>query len=161
MKTLLIYYSHFGNTAFVASEFLEALKKKGLVDNFELEYRGGRKGLINRTFYRLFPSLVTISSVLVDLKDYDVLCLGIPVWGGRPSAPVTKYLDLCRNINDKKIICFFVYSIDASARSCFRYVKKILQRKGRPVIIDAYIPWDKVHNKEFLDSVINETIAKL
>lgn len=161
MKTLLIYYSHYGHTYSVANAFQEALSKIGTVDNYELEYLSRRQGLLKRIFYRLYPALVALAPIPLDLKNYDVLCLGIPVWGGRPSAPVTKYLQLCKNIEKKTIICFFVYGIEASAKTCFNFVSKVLKRKGQAAIIPVYVPWEKAQNKEFLSKAISTTLEKI
>lgn len=161
MRNLLVYYSHYGNTAFVASEFQVALEKKGQTDMFELEYKGSKPGLLPRTFYRFFPSQVPLAPVPFDCGQYDLICLGIPVWGGRPSAPISKYLSLCHNIDNKRIICFLVYSIEASARTCFNYVKRSLEKNGRPkVILEAFVPWQKVQDKEFLEKAISEVVEK-
>ena len=160
MKSALVFYSHYGNTAHVAGEFSEALKKIGSVDNYELEYRGGRPNLLMRAWYRLFPAAVKLVQPHLDMEKYDLLCLGIPVWGGRPSTAITKYLFLCKNLRGKKVICFFVYSIEISARRCFNYVRNVLRKKGQPLIIDVFIPWGKVHDKDFLDKEINNAIQK-
>ncbi|MDD2752149.1 MAG: hypothetical protein PHN59_03380 [Candidatus Omnitrophica bacterium] len=161
MKTLLIYYSHYGHTYNVANAFQESFGKIGSVDTYELEYLKSRQGLIKRAFFRLYPALVNLAPVPLDLKDYDLLCLGVPVWGGRPSAPVTKYLQLCKNIDGKVIICFFVYGIEASALTCFSFVSKLLKRKGRPTIIPVYVPWEKAQQEEFLAKAIGEAMEKL
>lgn len=161
MKTLLIYYSHYGHTYNVANAFQETLTSIGTVDTYELEYLSRRQSLMKRIFYRLYPSLVVLAPVPLDLKDYDLLCFGVPVWGGRPSAPVTKYLHLCNNIENKTVICFFVYGIEASARTCFKFVNKILMKKGQPKVIPVYVPWDKAQNKEFLNKAISAALEKI
>lgn len=161
MKTLLIYYSHYGHTYNVANAFGEALAKIGTVDSYELEYLDHRQGLLKRIFYRLFPLSVTLAPIPLDLSGYDILCLGIPVWGGRPSAPVTKYLQLCKNIEKKNIICFLVYGIEPSAHTCFNFVSKVLMKKRQALIIPAYIPWDKTQDKEFLSKTISSVLETI
>jgi len=161
MKTLLVYYSHYGHTYNVALAFQEALNKLGTVDACELEYQKPRQGLLKRAFYRLYPDLVRLAPIPLDLKGYDILCLGVPVWGGRPSAPVTKYLHLCKNIDNKIIICFFVYGMEASAVTCFNFVNKLVKRKGHPLVVPVYVPWEKAQQKEFVSKAITAALEKI
>lgn len=161
MKSIVVYYSHYGNTAYVADKFLNALSKKGKTDIAQLEYRGGRQSLLKRFFFRLFPLWVNLAPLSFNPNDYEILCLGIPVWGGRPSAPITKYLHLCKDLSKKKIICFYIYGIKASVHKCSRYVRKILEKKDHPLIIEVFIAWLDVQNQEFLEKTINDAVDKI
>jgi len=161
MKSLVIYYSHTGNTANVVKSFAAALRKMGEVDIFELEYSHGKRNLLQRLLYRLMPFLVRLNLVPLDLKDYDVLCLGIPVLFGYPPPAVSKYISISKNMAKKKIICCYVYGVEASAKNCSRYVEKILARKGRPEITSVFVSWVNAYNVEFLDNLINETMRKI
>jgi menaquinone-dependent protoporphyrinogen IX oxidase len=161
VKIFVVYYSRYGNTAYVADKFLDALREKGEAVIYEIEYMGGKKKLIQRFLYRLMPSLVKLSPITCDLKEYDLICIGVPVWAGRPSAPVTKYLQLVKNIYNKKVICYYIYNFEKSAKSCSKYIHNILAAKGQPHITHIYIPWTNVHNEEFLSRVINQAMGSV
>ena len=161
MKSLLIYYSRYGNTSRVADVFLDALQKVGEVDTHQLQYLGSHKSIFKRTLCRFFPALLRLAPAPTDLSKYDLLCIGVPVWGGRPSAPVTRYLQLCRNLDKKRVICFFIYVVEPSAKQCFAFVEKILQKRGRPEVYAAYIPWQQVNSKEFVDKAVSEVVAEV
>ena len=161
MRSLIIYYTHSGNTAYAARRFFDALRKQGDTDLFELKYIGGEKSLLVRFFYRFMPSMVQLATVPFDLKEYNVLCLGIPVLGGYPSGAISKYISMCENIDKKKIICFYIYGFEASAENCSRYIEKLLRKRGNPEIINAYIPWHSVLKEDFLDKVIAFTMSKV
>jgi hypothetical protein len=160
MRSLVIYYTHSGNTAYAARRFFDALRKHGDTDLFELKYIGG-ESLLTKFFYRFAPSLVKLATVPVDLKEYDVLCLGISVLGAFPSAAMSKYISMCENINGKKVICFYIFGFEISAENCARYVERLLIKRGNPQIIDVYIPWHNVLKEDFLDKIIASTIAKV
>lgn len=160
MKNLVIYYSHYGNTAYVAERFSDALSKLGNTKMAQLEYEK-KQNLFYRTLYRFLPHLVKLAPIITDLNEYDILCLGIPVWGGRPSAPVTRYLHICKNLTTTKIICYYVFGLEPSAKKCAQYVEKTLQSKHSAQIIHAYVPWANINNDEFLNRTINEAIAKI
>jgi menaquinone-dependent protoporphyrinogen IX oxidase len=104
---------------------------------------------------------VKLAPVKTDLTDYDLLCIGIPVWGGRPSAPVTKYLLLTKNTIGKKAICFYVYGFKESAKRCSKYVKSFLKKKGFSSIENIFIHWDDVGNEASLNQSISEAIIKV
>jgi len=161
MKSVIIYYSHYRNTAYVAERMEETLKTLGEVKTLEIEYEGSSHGFIKRTFFRLFPNFVKLAPIITDLKDFETIVFGVPVWGGRPSAPLTKYLTLINNIQGKKVICFYIYAIEASAKACADYICRLLCKKGNPELINAFILWSHVHNLALLEKSIQETVAKL
>lgn len=162
MKSLVVYYSHSGNTANVAYKFMEALREKGEVDIFELRYRGRRRGLLSQFFYRFIPLGVKLSSAApLDVEDYDVICIGMPVWGGRPAPPVSAYIKGCKNTHGKKIICFMVYGVEGSAKRCLYHVREILDKKGRSEIIPMNILWRNARDDELVAKRIKETMDRL
>ncbi|MCM8819651.1 MAG: hypothetical protein NC925_02535 [Candidatus Omnitrophica bacterium] len=161
MRSLVIYYSHRGTTAFIARQFFEAFKKIGEAEIFELKYLGGEKNLIIRFLYRFMPSKVKLITVPLDLKDYDCLCLGISVIGGYPSAAIIKYILDCQNIDKTKIICFYVFGLDASAEHCSKYVTGLLNKKNPLQIINIFMPWYEVFKKDFLENNISYALNKI
>jgi hypothetical protein len=161
MKSAVIYYSHYGNTAYVADKFEEALKAYGEVKSIVIEYEEENQNLIKRTLYRFFPKFVKLAPVITDLSSFDRILFGVPVWGGRPSAPLVKYLSLVSGIQGKQINCFYIYAIEASSYACSCYVCGLLYKKGATKVIDTFIPWSQAHNPSLLDKAIQESIAKL
>lgn len=161
MKSLVVYYSRYGNTARVADVLSDLLRKQGEVNIAEIGYRDGKQNLLKRTFYRFFPMFVRLAPIKSDLKDYNLLCVGIPVWGGRPSAPVTKYLLLVKGGVGKKALCFYIYSFKASAQRCSEYVESLLKRKGFSAVANVFVHWDDVGNEVFLNKEMSEAMAKL
>lgn len=161
MKSAVIYYSHYGNVACVANEFVEVLKRFGGVDSLEIEYKKNSLWFMRKVFYRLFPGLIRLAPIKTDLKEYDVIFFGVPVWGGRPSAPVLKYLRMCRNIRNKRIFCFYVYGIDRSARICAEFVKRVLRHKSNSPIENVFIPWTNVQDVHFMNDVFKQILLSL
>lgn len=161
MKSLIVYYSHYGNTAFITHKAWIEFSKKGEADIFELEYLGGKKNIITRFFYRIFPFLVKIKSIPLDLNNYDVLFLGVPVLAAHPSSAILKYIQSIKNIDSKRIICSYVYGIELSAKHCAAHVSKILEKRGNPCTMNIFIPWSNVHNESFLHKTLIEPLDKL
>jgi len=161
VKSLIVYYSHYGNTAFVTHRAWTELSKKGEADIFEVEYIDGKKNIIKRFFYRFFPFFVKIKPVPADLSNYDILFLGIPVLAAHPSSALLKYIKSIQNIDNKRIICCYVFGIELSARHCATNISKILSKAGNPRITNIFIPWNNVHTVNFVDKALIEVISKL
>lgn len=161
MRSLVVYYSHSGNTASVANKIFYALSKKGEADIVRLEYARGSRNLLVRLLYRMMPSLTEIAPVISDLKDYNVLSLGIPVIAGRPSSSIIKYINMCASLTNKQIICSYVYGVKPSAIQCSKFIERLLRKKGQPTIIPLFIPWNKAQDEQFLDKAINGVLTKL
>jgi len=161
MKSLVVYYSHKGTTAYVARRFFEELKKKGEAYIYELKYLGPEPSLIKRFFYRFNIKAVNIITVPQDIKDYDCLYLGISVLGGYPSAAMSKYITMLENINNKKIICAYTYGLEASVENCKAYVEKLIKERGNPIIINVDIPWYNVFKENFLNGIISFVLSRL
>lgn len=161
MKSLVVYYSHYGNTSFVIQHLYNALTKLGKTELVRLEYRRGQENPIARIMYKLMPRLVELMPVPVDIAPYDILCIGIPVFAGTPSSAVAKYLSMCRHIDGKKIVCCYVYGFEANAKRCSRIVKDSLSKIGKAIVIEIFVPWSRVQNAEFLQELIAKAIADL
>ncbi len=161
MKSLVVYYSRYGNTSRVADAVADVMRKKGEVNINEIKYQNSRQNIINRAFYRFFPMFVRLAPMKFDLKEYDAVCLGIPVWGGRPSAPVTKYIFLTKNAVGKKAICFYIYGFKESATRCARYVQSLLKRKGFSAVENVFVHWDDIGNEVFLADAISKASTNL
>lgn len=161
MKSLIIYYSRTGNTARIAHRLFEALGEKGKAEIFQLQYSGREKSLMSKLLSWVIPARLELGDVPFDIKDYDTLCIGIPVWGGHPAPPVSAYIKECKNTDGKKIVCLLIYGVESSAERCLNYIKEILDKKGRSEIIAMDIHWHKVHDGEFVDKLIKDTVDRL
>jgi menaquinone-dependent protoporphyrinogen IX oxidase len=161
MKTAIIFHSHYGNTTHVVNSFEAALSSQSQVDVFELRYKGGRKNIVIRMLYRIFPYFVQLMPVKVDLAEYDIVFFGVAVMGGHPSSAMARYLNVCKNITGKHVICCYVYSIEASMRGCKQYVSDIMTAKGVKNPINLEVSWNNVLNKTFIETIISQTKKKV
>jgi menaquinone-dependent protoporphyrinogen IX oxidase len=161
MKSLVIYYSHYGNTSFAVYYLLRILEKMGTADIMRLEYAKGQRNPIMRLIYKIAPLLVELKPVTSNLKEYDTLCLGIPVIAARPSSAISKYISSCKNLEGKNIVCCYVYGFEANAKRCANRVRKILKRKSQSNIFEVFVPWNLAHNDKELDGIIGPALSGL
>ena len=106
MKTALVYYSHSGNTGFIAraiagsvgAESLELQPVKSIPSRGPFKYISG----VSQVFGKAAPALEHYS---FRWQDYDLIFIGTPVWACSMAAPMRTYLGSER-IRGKSIALF-------------------------------------------------------
>jgi len=135
MKTAIIYYSYTGNTHRVAQLIVDMLKKKGEeaipVRIRPLAEETSFLGQCRDAFLGKKPELY---KTLLDLKDFDRIILGSPVWAFRAAPAINTYLDKCTALDGKEAICFVTYGSGAGKNNALGSMKKSLEAKGARVV---------------------------
>lgn len=130
MKPLVVYYSLTGKTKLVAQVIAEALKAK-LVEITETKPRklgplvyliGGFAATINRGS--------KINPVDVDLKQYETIFIGSPVWNSRPAPAINSFI-YQTNFEGRSIIPFFTMGGDNSEKALANITTKIERSQGK------------------------------
>jgi len=138
----------------VVQQIYNALIKLGKTELVRLEYKRGQENPLARVVYKIMPRLVELMPAPVDIAEYDILCIGIPVFAGTPSSAIAKYLSMCRNIDGKKIICSYVYGFETNAKHCSQVVRDYLEKIGKADIAELFIPWARVQDEKFVQNAI-------
>jgi flavodoxin len=94
MKTLIIYYSYDGNSAFVA----DIIKEKTQADMLRLEIENEKheKGFlkyvwgVKQVFSKKTPVLKPYN---VNFEQYDLMIFGCPVWASAPAPAMRAFLE--------------------------------------------------------------------
>jgi len=161
VKSLILYYSHSGNTARMAQKFWNILKSKGESNLHELRYSDRKRNRIRHLLARFIPALASLENVPYEATDYDLLCIGAPAWGGRPAPLVCKYIKSLGNLPSARIIYFQIYGIKKSAKQSFSYVEKTLRHTGSKGLINVDISWNKARNEDNVEKVTTEALNKV
>jgi len=124
MKTAIIYYSYDGNTAFAA----EAIKAATGADIYEIKTvdtkkRTGPWKIIWGGFQVIRNKMPPLEPLSVDIKDYDNIILGTPVWAGSPAPAMVSFLSKTK-ISGKKIALFCCHA--GSKGEVFNKLKALL-----------------------------------
>ncbi len=150
MKSIIIYYSFSGNTKFVAARLGEFLRERGEVDLIDLKAKDESAsffGQAARAFRHLKASLEPVN---FDLQQYDLICLGSPVWAFGPAPAMNAYLDKCYGLENKKIILFTTYGSGTGNGRCLDYMQAIVQQKRAGEVRRFSIQQAKVKEKDFV-----------
>ncbi|HXZ94838.1 MAG TPA: flavodoxin [Dehalococcoidia bacterium] len=132
MKSLVVYYSLTGKTRLVAQTIAEVLNAT-LVEIKETKPRklgfsvyvfGGLAAVMNRGS--------KINPIDVDLKQYERIFLGSPIWGSRPAPAVNSFI-YGADFAGRSIIPFFSMGGNNSQRAVANITAKIETRQGKVV----------------------------
>lgn len=109
VKTLVIYYSQTGATEKVAREIASQLN----TDIAEIEAAESYGTDYDQTIQRWRKEMeegkkVEILPISADLKKYDRIFLGFPIWGGTVASPIATFLS-DNSLKDKEVITFATF----------------------------------------------------
>jgi len=156
MKSAIIYYSYSGNTKLVAGILNEYLNSKGEVEIVELKTLDESDKFFSQAARAFWKKKAQIQPVNYDLKNYDLICLGTPVWAFSPAPAMNTYLDNCVGLEGKEVILFTTYGSGTGNERCLDYMQRILSQKGAKGFKRFSIQQGKVKYQEFVLSKIKE-----
>ncbi|MDF2506002.1 flavodoxin [Clostridium sp.] len=136
MKNLIIYFSKTGNTETIAQEISKAvngeLKKIELIKDISFGWAG---------FTSLLGLKGKIKSIDFNVKDYDNIFIGFPVWAGKSSTPINSLLDKV-DFNGKNVFVFITQADNKAPNSVYESVATRVKAKGGNVIDSFFIQTD-------------------
>ncbi|MFC1709302.1 flavodoxin family protein [Candidatus Omnitrophota bacterium] len=150
MRSAIIYYSYSGNTKKVALELQDYLGKQGSVELIRLRPKDETDSFLaqcNRAFFR---QQVPIEDVPLDLKDFDIVCLGTPVWALGPAAAMNTFLKKCVGVENKSIVSFTTYGSGLGNVRCINIMQQAMRKKGARKLCSFSIQQSKVEKEDFI-----------
>ncbi len=158
MRSIIIYYSYSGNTKKVAQTLSEYLRQKSEPEMLELKAQDESASFFGQCQRAFWHKKAEIELCKFDLKPYDLVCLGTPVWAFGPAPAMNTYLDKCSGLEAKEVILFTTYGSGTGNGRCLNYMQKILGQKGARGFKRFSIQQFKVDDKEFVLSKIKEKL---
>lgn len=142
MKTLVIYYSLEGNTKLIA----ETIAKETSADILELKTKkeyptGGFKKYLLGGKSVLFNQKPELMEIDVDIKEYDRIFIGTPIWVGTYAPPFNTFIENY-NIENKKIGLFACHG-GGGAKKFYKKLKSKLPNNNYIGEIDFLDPIKK------------------
>ncbi len=148
MKSLVVYYSLTGKTKLAAQAVAEALNAT-LVEIKErrpipmpLVYLSGGFGALTNRGREIDP-------VDVDLKQYDRILIGSPMWASRPTPAINSFI-YQTDFEGRSVIPFFTMGGNNAERALANIQCKI-EKKGGKVAGSFAITSSKASNEEIID----------
>jgi len=156
MRAVIIYYSHSGNTRRVAGALGEVLRQEGAVEELELIALDESDSFFVQAMRALCHKQAWIEKANFDLSNFDVICLGTPVWAFGPAPAMNTYLDGCFGLRGREIILFTTYGSGTGNERCLNYMQNALVNKGGQNFKRFSVQQNKIDDEEFVLSKIKE-----
>jgi flavodoxin len=106
LKSLVVFYSRTGNARFVA-QTIAAQICADIEEVIDLKKRSGVIGFLRAGADARRGKETEIAATQKFAEDYDLIIVGTPIWGGRPTPAITTYLRK-NNLSGKKVAIFLV-----------------------------------------------------
>ena len=155
MKSIVVYYSFSGNTRRAAEALADALRKTYEVDILELKALDESKSFFGQALRALVRIKAKVERVNIDLSEYDLICMGTPVWAFGPAPAMNAYLEKCKGLNGKQAIVFTTYGSGAGNNNCLNYMRSVLNKKGTKKCESFTMQGAKTHDKNYSVSIVN------
>lgn len=133
MKNLVVYYTKSGNTETVAQEISKAVG--GELKRIELtkEISFGRAAISS-----LMGLEGKIKPVDFNVKDYDNIFIGSPIWAGKISTPINAFLHET-DFTGKNVFVFITQGNDKAPSAVYESIAKYVEGKGGKVADTFFI----------------------
>lgn len=155
MKKAVVFYSLSGNTQAAAKEIAEGigadLIELKLVKPFPTEKS---KQLALGGMQAMFGMKPAIQELSKNIKEYDVLILGTPIWAGTIAAPVHSFLNKYQVLD--KIVAIFTFSGGGDNKRCIAKLSKRLPRLKVEVALANRDSDLAIHNADKIHHFIKE-----
>jgi flavodoxin len=131
MKTLVVYYSLTGKTRLAAQAIAEALNAT-LVEIEERRPIPMPFVYVSGSFAAFMNRGTKIKPLDVDLRQYDRIFIGSPIWAYRPAPAINSFI-YQTNFEGRSIIPFFTMGGDNAEKALANITAKIERRQGKVV----------------------------
>ena len=160
MKSLVIYYSYSGNTEKVAKILKDILSQKGEAEMRQLKPLDESDNFFYQCVRAFKGRRALLSDENFNLSEYDLICIGTPVWAFAPTPAINTFLDKCSSLNNKTAVCFMTYGSGTGVKRCVNNIMERLKQKGADKIFNFGIQQSKVFDKAYIESIIEETLGR-
>lgn len=159
MKTLIVYYSYSGITDKVINIFAGILRKKSEVIIQRLKPKKEITTFVGQCGAAFTKKRAELEDgVSFDVKDYDLLLIGSPVWAFAPTPAVNTYLDRLSGLEGKKAIVLLTSGSGAGVKKCFNNIRTVLENKKALSINEINIPNARMSDENFIISSLEKAI---
>ena len=149
MKSLIVYYSYSGTTKKVAALLAGYLREKDEVELLELIPQDVSKNFFVQGWRAIKRVRAELAPVNFDVKGYDRICLGTPVWAFAPTPAMNTFLDKCTGLEGKEVVIFCTTG-GTGIDKCLNYMQEILAAKGALSFKRFACAQNRVKDKEFV-----------
>jgi len=160
LKAIIVFYSFSGNTKAVAAILAGALREKGEVDTIELKPLDETSSFLGQCRRALKKVRAKLEDVNFDVSQYELICIGTPLWVFAPTPAVNTYLDNCTGIAGKEAVIFTTRGSGAGNKRCLDYMEELLKKKGAASVKRFSIQQLKCKDRAFVLAEIGKMFGE-
>jgi flavodoxin len=131
MKSLAVYYSLTGKTKLVSQVIAETLNAT-LLEVQETKPRHRILSYLTGSLAALMNRGSEINPIDVNLKQYETIFIGSPIWASRPAPAINSFI-YKTNFEGQSIVPFFTMGSDNSEKALANITAKIERSQGKVV----------------------------
>ncbi|MFH0732818.1 MAG: flavodoxin [Candidatus Omnitrophota bacterium] len=158
MKALIAYYSYTGNTQKIAKALEDILSVKCEVATWRLEPTDESVNFFAQCVRAFRRKRASLPDEGVNITDYDVICVGTPVWAFAPAPAVNTFLDKLGGLDGKDAICFTTYGSGTGVKKCVNTMVDAFKQRKAFKISNFNIQQGKVDNASFVEAAIRKAL---
>jgi len=158
MRAKIFYYSLTGNTRRVSQVLAEVLNKNNIdVEIQQVIALDESSSFFKQGLRAFFKRKAKIAPIDMDISNFEIICIGSPVWALTVPAGMRTFLDQLQSLKDKDVIIFVTYGSGVGKDKCIREITTICtSREAKSVRSISF------KDKDTLDkNKIYESLSKL
>lgn len=130
-KAAVFFYSYSGNTKKVSSVLQKELAASYQTDMIEIQALDEPDSFLRQCLRALKKKQAQIKeNISFNVKDYDLIALGTPVWAFAMAPAMRTYMTKCSGFESKDIIVFATYGSGVGKNKCLNEMAAIAEGKG-------------------------------
>ncbi|MEN6396267.1 MAG: NAD(P)H-dependent oxidoreductase [Methanoregula sp.] len=106
MKVCIIYHSETGNTRHIAQHIASAIIESRLVEITDRAEHSSLTRFLMQCKGAMSEDKTTIEPGHLDVKEYDLLVFGSPVWAFKPTPAIHTIIDTLTGCENKRAVSF-------------------------------------------------------
>jgi flavodoxin len=137
-NALIVYFSLTGRTEYIAEQLAHELSNYQ-VRLEPIKFTGSRKSYMNNlsSSMQFDETKLLIPTEISDLTPYDLICIGMPIHGGRPAFIFDHYMQKSKGWEGKQVIIFATGRI--SPYQALPLMKSAIEQKGGKIVAEFVI----------------------
>lgn len=165
MTVGIVYYSRTDNTR-IAAKLLEEKIKARKVPAKLIEIETLKKPNFLKAEYAAFRQKeLPIKNTSFDLKEFDTILIGVPIWEGRPAPVVKTFFNIAQNGKGKKIGLFVTCGGEPSSNTQAAEMMKTYAENSGFTPVDAFLPLQMMlgeikNGAQILDHFLETVLSK-
>ncbi len=160
-KAIIVYYSKSGNTAKLGDLLTQEMKQHYETHIQSLQATDESESFFGQAVRALLKRRARLKpQTRVELAEYDLICLGTPVWAFGPAPALRTFMQVCTGVANKPILNFVTYGSGAGKNNCISQMNELMTKKGArpgtPLLIQQFQLYNPTKVTDSIRKVLDE-----